>query len=200
MIISYEAKGKQFDIMSYTVERVTQHIAELLEVDKVITGYPASSNDAIRSISASQTEDVWTLSNFTYPLPGKKDLSFIALDRSDSKAVAYMIASLYNDGKRAHLNRIAVLEQYQRFGLGRQLMGLLESQSKGLGVGEITLSTMYKEGHMEVVQWYESLGYKIMKTEEEVRAFLDAKNKTGDFEKFWPWNGEGKLLNMYKKL
>lgn len=163
-------------------------------MDKAIQGYPLSSAGP-QSEGSRQNEDKWNLNNFTYKLPDKEKLSFFVFHKE--KIIGYMIASSYNN--KTHLNRIAILDEYQGYGLGKKFMQLLEETTKQLRLKEVTLSTLNKGEEDKIVLFYEKLGYKILKTEKEIDIFLKAKNKIEDKKYFYPYE-ESKLIIMSKKI
>lgn len=81
------------------------------------------------------------------------DIAFHAVIYDDNNGIA--TARLYQDENGWHIGRVAVLPQYRRQKLGKEVMLALESHAKRQGISEITLSAQ-----VQAVGFYEKLGYK----------------------------------------
>jgi len=63
------------------------------------------------------------------------------------------------DGHRGNVNYLAVLPEFQKHGIGKQLMQEVENRLTNLGCPKINL--LIRNTNVDVVRFYEALGYKI---------------------------------------
>jgi predicted N-acetyltransferase YhbS len=119
-------------------------------------------------------EHAWKESNFLSELPGKKELSFIAL--SGKKIEGYIIGSTYKtlSGWNAHINRIAVNKDPGKKGTGRELVWNFEDAAIELGCESATLEFSADLG---VAGFYEKCGYRAVKQEDDISEYVGLKGK-----------------------
>ena len=96
--------GIEFEIVNLTPEYITDNFNKLL---------------AIESNWTEIGEELWTLENFLFELPMKKELSFSA--ESDDSIIGYLIGSKYNP-VLSRVNKIIIDSPHRGNGVGKQLM------------------------------------------------------------------------------
>lgn len=74
----------------------------------------------------------------------------------DGQIVATVMAGY--EGRRGWINMLGVDPQWQRRGLGRQIMAEAERRLQALGAPKVNLQV--RASNLQVLHFYESLGYK----------------------------------------
>ncbi|MFF4228928.1 GNAT family N-acetyltransferase [Streptomyces sp. NPDC001820] len=82
----------------------------------------------VQRASAHYDDEPWDLENFRRSLPGKKELSLVAM--ASGKPVAFLVASSRPDG--VHVHRVAVDPDHWGTGIGSWLLARLFAQSSGV--------------------------------------------------------------------
>ncbi len=82
----------------------------------------------VHRASTHYDDEPWGLENFTRPLPGKKELSLVAM--ASGEPIGFLVASRRPDG--VHVNRLAVDPDHWGTGLGSQLLARLLAQVSGV--------------------------------------------------------------------
>ena len=75
----------------------------------------------------------------------------------DGVVIASVMAGY--EGHRGWINYLAVHPQYQRFGIGRQMMDAAESRLRAAGCPKINLQVRTK--NQGVIEFYKRIGFKI---------------------------------------
>lgn len=179
-------KDESITLKKFSKEIILKYIDDLLQIEE----------EAFAPFSPPY--DKWDLNNFIFNLPDKDRLSFLMYDTKKNKIIGFLIGSSYDNA--THLNRIAVLEEYQGKSLGKLLLEKFLEKSKEYGFKKTTLSTIYDPSHNYVIKFYEKMNYKILTKKEDIINFLIKKNKMNDLESFYPTNKEGKFIIMEKEL
>ncbi len=94
----------EFEIVNLTPEYITDNFNKLL---------------AIESNWTELGEEPWTLENFFFELPMKKELSFSA--ETEDSIIGYLIGSKYNP-VLSRVNKIIIDSPHRGNGVGKQLM------------------------------------------------------------------------------
>jgi ribosomal protein S18 acetylase RimI-like enzyme len=118
-VCSLGAAGPEPDwlLVELTRPRLEEHLEELMRIDRGLLG------------------EEWQRSHFLMDLPGKWDLSQLALD-SKGHAMGFVITSRKPAGP--HLHRIAVAESCRRKGIGVHLLAAAAAAARRQGPGQMT--------------------------------------------------------------
>jgi ribosomal protein S18 acetylase RimI-like enzyme len=126
-----------WDTQPLTRAIVEQHVDRLIELDTELIG------------------ERWTADHWMRDLPGKWELSRIAL--ADETIVAYLVASRKNEA--VHYHRLAVAPEMHRMGLGSALMREIAGAAARAGIPE--LSTKVHKTNARAEQFVRSLGFRV---------------------------------------
>ncbi len=85
----------------------------------------------------------------------KDSPDFFLVGTADGKVVASVMAGY--DGHRGWIHYLAVAPEYQRQGLGRQIMAAAEEKLLEVGCPKIDL--MVRKNNLDVIQFYGKIGY-----------------------------------------
>jgi ribosomal protein S18 acetylase RimI-like enzyme len=105
------------DIVTLSRESMEHHLREIMEIDRGLLG------------------EVWERSHFLLDLPGKWEISHIALDKGGA-VLGFIIGSIKPQG--AHIHREAIAERCRRQGLAMRLMGAAGVAVRRLSIQHIT--------------------------------------------------------------
>lgn len=99
----------------------------------------------------------WSKENFMLPLPGKWEVSFVAVEsRNTDKIVGFIICSIKN-GDILYEHKLFVDSDYRNQGIGKMLLYASLSKAKKMEIGTISLN-VYEESE-NARGLYESLGF-----------------------------------------
>jgi ribosomal protein S18 acetylase RimI-like enzyme len=125
-------------ILKLTEDLISNKISEFIELDKII-----------------YFDDTWGYDNFIMNLCGKWNNSYTLVE--DNEIKGYIICSL-KDERTLHIHRLAVKEEYQRIGIGTQLINeVVKNADKKIKV--ITLKA--HEDNIKARSFYEKINLKL---------------------------------------
>jgi ribosomal-protein-alanine N-acetyltransferase len=114
-----------------------------------------SDLDRVYALEKKLFPNPWPKSFFESDLQMRKTIAFVV--ESNKEIIGYSIASCQD--AKCHITNIAVDESQQRKGIGKRLMGVLESSARERGCGEAYLEV--RTDNKAAVALYETLGYNI---------------------------------------
>jgi ribosomal protein S18 acetylase RimI-like enzyme len=85
------------------------------------------------------------------------DSELILVAEEDEKVIGVIMGSI--DGNRAYFYRLSVLPEFQRRGIGHQLVSELENRFRAKGVTEVVI--MVNQNSRQALSFYRSLGYQV---------------------------------------
>ena len=107
------------------------------------------------------SSESWDENNFLLDLPGKWELSFIAL--FDDRPIGFCICSLLDDDK-CYIYRIAVSEEYKGRNIGKQMLFTLFKKCIERGVKKVVLE-VNKENTL-ALGFYNKLKFRIIEKDD----------------------------------
>lgn len=111
--------------------------------------------DELVSLDGSALEGGWTSLEFLLDLPGKWELSRLALDE-DGHVAGFLVASLKLSG--IHVHRLVVAGAFRGRGLGRELLRKVAAEAGTRGVSTVTLKVA--RSNEDALRFYENLGFE----------------------------------------
>lgn len=90
-------------------------------------------------------------------LDGKKIISTVSLYHNNSESYN---CNWYQKKNVAHFGQFGVLPEYQKKGIGNNMMDLIEAKAKELGETELALDTA--EGAEHLINFYKQRGYRFI--------------------------------------
>lgn len=140
--------------------------------------YELSSNEIEEIILIDQQSfgisNAWNTEHFTFPLQHKTELSFYV--RYHDRIVGYLVGSTYEfDGKStAHINRIGVLTEFKKHGIGTRLVQTFLTKSRELKCLGASLEFNQRLG---LQKFYTKNSFSLITEECTILNYLRAKNK-----------------------
>ncbi|WP_128381982.1 GNAT family N-acetyltransferase [Streptomyces cavernae] len=103
-------------------------LRRLADVPDALLGSLVDLERRVHRASTHYDDEPWDLENFTCPLPGKPQLSLVAM--AGEEPIGFLIASRRPDG--AHVHRLAVDPGHRGTGVASSLLARLFAQSSGV--------------------------------------------------------------------
>ncbi len=137
----------------------------------------------------------WNDLNFYSELPLKKELSYIA--SAGKKIIGFIIGSAYptKKGLTAHINRIAVDQDFRNKGVGQELIRHFEDVAKASKCAYISLEFDKK---LNVDSFYVKSGYLLMDQTDDILNYLKAKGKLKLHDKYTTFERRIFVKNLTK--
>jgi glycosyltransferase involved in cell wall biosynthesis len=113
----------------------------------------------------SYDDEPWERENFTRPLPGKKELSLVAM--ASGEPIGFLVASRRPDG--VHVNRLAVDPDHWGTGVGSQLLARLLTEVSG------TVTINCDRRNQPALTLYRRAGFRVRRTEPSGKLLLSTE-------------------------
>jgi ribosomal-protein-alanine N-acetyltransferase len=110
--------------------------------------------DDFVALDRATLEEAWGSREFLLELPGKWELSRLALDWT-GRVAGFAVASIKPTG--VHVHRLVVAAGFRGRGLGRALLKSVAADAAGRGVSTLTLKVGVS--NEEARRFYENLGF-----------------------------------------
>lgn len=110
----------------------------------------------------------WSEINFLFDLPEKWELSLQIL--AEERIAGFLIASLKN--QCIHIHRLAVSNQFQNLGLGKQMVNLIQKEARRKNINFITLKVLYS--NTGAIRFYKRLGFEL-KNQEKHNVWMELR-------------------------
>lgn len=104
-----------------------QALCRLRDLTNDLLGPLVELERRVHRASSHYDDEPWDLEAFTRPLPGKKELSLVAM--ASGKPVGFLVASSRPDG--VHVHRVAVDPDHRSTGIASWMLARLFAQSSG---------------------------------------------------------------------
>jgi ribosomal protein S18 acetylase RimI-like enzyme len=111
--------------------------------------------EEILAADADTPGAAWTAENLRCDLPGKWEVSRLAL--AEDGAMAGFLVGSVREGA-IHVHRLVVVESHRRRGLGRLLLGEAAAEARSRGLASITLKVA--ADNEPALDFYRALGFR----------------------------------------
>ena len=109
----------------------------------------------------------WGAQNFTLPLPGKEEFSFLVLGQTRNEVSGFLVA--HTKYGNVHMSRIAVSPETQNQGVAMALYAALFRRMGEAGISIVTAQTPVRNERVSAV--YETMRFERLR-EDELRRYL----------------------------
>jgi glycosyltransferase involved in cell wall biosynthesis len=131
-----------------------QRLCRLADLTNDTLGLLVELERRVHGASAHYDDEPWDLENFIRPLPGKKELSLVAM--ASGKPVGFLIASSRPDG--VHVHRVAVDPDHWGTGIASWLLARLFAQTSGV----VTINSDRR--NQSALALYTRAGFRVRET------------------------------------
>lgn len=149
------------EIETLNKRSILKYMNALIDIDRNI----------LQSYGNRFSSERWEAENFLLDLPGKWELSLVALTKE--KVVGFCICSFYNDDK-CYAYRVVVAEDHKRKNIGKKMIFSLFEKCKAKKIKNIIVEVNIE--NVPALQFYNKMGFEIIESDELIR-YLIKKGK-----------------------
>ncbi len=139
-------------------------VDDLEEVCRSLFEAVASAGPDVPGVPARDLDQTWERRRANYVEWLAEPGAFVVMAETDGRAVGYALVRTYeeldgwdSDGPLAELESLAVLPDHRARGIGKQLVGAVEAQLRGVGVRALLIGT--GAGNHDAIRFFAGLGH-----------------------------------------
>lgn len=150
-------------------------LGEAGDMETVITTYTDDRFDGVRTLweGAFPNDPIWNRAAVAIPAKQSVQPELLLVALQGDQVIGSVMAGY--DGHRGWLYAVAVLDAFQRRGIGRQLVQEAERRLAALGCGKINLQV--RASNEAVIAFYRRLGYAVEERVSMGKRIITAQNQ-----------------------